>query len=199
MMHKQKAIQPLPFIIYFITVLSLTISGLVVSVYLAISHYRVYTDIGYSSFCAITKAINCDTVSQSPYSILFGLPIAIWGMYGYTLLLILLFLAFDKRAGIKRLWPTIFFVAFFFSSISVFFAFISTFNIRTYRILCIMTYGVNLSVLFYSWLIKRRFDQTSVFSGLKQDLIFFLVIKKKTSCLIFPLVVLGLMAWSFLL
>ncbi|MBU4035957.1 MAG: hypothetical protein KKA35_05965, partial [Proteobacteria bacterium] len=43
----------------------------------------MYTDIGYESFCAISKAINCDTVSQSPYSVFLGVPLAIWGVAGY--------------------------------------------------------------------------------------------------------------------
>jgi len=60
---------PLPFSVYFWTVTFLAMAGLAVSVYLTVSHYRVYTDISYSSFCAISKAINCDTVSQSSYSI----------------------------------------------------------------------------------------------------------------------------------
>jgi len=59
---------PLPFSVYFWTVAILAMAGLANSIYLAVSHYRVYTDIFYSSFCAISKAINCDTVSQSIYS-----------------------------------------------------------------------------------------------------------------------------------
>jgi uncharacterized membrane protein len=75
-----KHTDPLPFQFYFLPVCSLVIVGLAASCYLAISHYRVYTDIGYSSFCAISKAINCDTVSQSPYSIFMELPVPIWGV-----------------------------------------------------------------------------------------------------------------------
>jgi uncharacterized membrane protein len=83
MMKKDKRIDPLPFPIYFWTIFFLIIAGLANATYLSISHYRVYTDIGYRSFCAISKAINCDTVSQSPYSIFLGLPVPIWGIIGY--------------------------------------------------------------------------------------------------------------------
>jgi uncharacterized membrane protein len=74
---------PLPFPVYFWTVVVLTGLGLADAVYLSISHYRVYTDIGFASFCAISRAINCDTVSQSPYSILWGAPVPVWGIFGY--------------------------------------------------------------------------------------------------------------------
>ena len=82
--EKNKKIIPLPFPVYFWTVISLSLFGFADSIYLSISHYRVYTDIGYRSFCAITRAINCDTVSQSPHSILLGLPVPILGCYRVT-------------------------------------------------------------------------------------------------------------------
>nr|CBX30216.1 hypothetical protein N47_D30250 [uncultured Desulfobacterium sp.] len=75
--------KPFPFPIYFGTIAFLLFAGLADSIYLSVHHYLVYTDIGYESFCAISKAINCDTVSQSPYSIFLGVPVAIWGVAGY--------------------------------------------------------------------------------------------------------------------
>jgi len=75
---RKRPIQPLPFAVYYYTVLSIGLIGLFVSTYLSYSHYRVYTDVGYKSFCAISKAINCDTVSQSAYSIFWGLPVPVW-------------------------------------------------------------------------------------------------------------------------
>ena len=70
---KEKKNKPLPFVVYWLTVLMLTGAGLAAAIYLSVSHYRVYTDVDYKSFCAISRAINCDTVSQSPYSIFAGL------------------------------------------------------------------------------------------------------------------------------
>ena len=101
-MNRAKAIQPLPFPVYYATVIVLAIAGLIDSIYLAVSHYRVYTDIGYKSFCAISKAINCDTVSQSPYSIFLGMPVPIWGVIGYIFFLLLLGLATTINNGISK-------------------------------------------------------------------------------------------------
>jgi len=95
-MKREKQINPLPFPVYFWVVALLAASGLADSIYLAVSHYRVYTDIAYSSFCAISKAINCDTVSQSVYSILYGAPIPVWGSIGYTFLLLILAIRPEK-------------------------------------------------------------------------------------------------------
>ena len=86
-------VKPLPFRLYFWIIVLLTGSGLLASIYLSVSHFRVYTDIGYRSFCAISRAINCDTVSQSPYAVFLNAPVPIWGIVGYAFLLI--FIVYD--------------------------------------------------------------------------------------------------------
>ena len=78
-MKTARIIKPFPFPVYLCTVVMLAMAGLADAIYLAVSHYRVYTDIGYRSFCAISKAINCDTVSQSAFSIFLGVPVPVWG------------------------------------------------------------------------------------------------------------------------
>jgi len=181
-----KTVTPLPYRAYFLPVVGLTIFGFLDSIYLFISHYRVHTDMGYRSFCAITQSLNCDTVSQSPYSILFGVPVSLWGIYGYAFLSLLLFYAWDKQAIPKRIWASIVTIALVFSLTSVFFALVSTYYIRSYCIVCIATYVVNLLVLFFSWLIRRRFDPDSFFSALKQDLRFIFLTKRKTTYLFVP-------------
>ena len=85
MKKSPKDIKPFAYPVYFVTVVALIISGLLISGYLFRSHYLNYTDIAYQSFCAVSTSINCDTVSQSPYSVLFGVPVPIWGVIGYTL------------------------------------------------------------------------------------------------------------------
>ena len=88
--------------------MGIAVAGLVDAVYLSISHYRVYTDMTYRSFCAVTKSINCDTVSQSPYAIMLGLPLPVWGVIGYAFVIILIGLGRSKNANNKHMWPTIF-------------------------------------------------------------------------------------------
>jgi len=169
MMQKDKKTDPLAFPIYFWTIFSLTIGGLSNATYLSISHYRVYTDIAYRSFCAISKAINCDTVSQSPYSIFLGLPVPIWGMIGYLFVLLLLPLAQNKDADKKRIWTLLFLIALAFSVFSVILALISTFIIHSFCIMCIVSYGISFLLLFSAWIIRNRFEAGGVIEGLKKD------------------------------
>ena len=185
-MKREKQINPLPYPAYFWVVILLAASGLADSIYLAVSHYRVYTDIAYSSFCAISKAINCDTVSQSVYSILLGIPIPVWGSIGYTFLLLILLFARKKEATGQRLWPIIFSVSLAFSTYSVILAIISVFYIHSYCIMCVASYGINFLLLYYSWIIRKRFDNTELIKGLKLDISFLWKLRKKVLSVFLP-------------
>jgi uncharacterized membrane protein len=143
-----KDITALPFSVYFWTVTFLAVAGLADSIYLSISHYRVYTDIAYSSFCAISKAINCDTVSQSNYSVFLGVPVAVWGIVGYAFFWLFLPFAWKTEAKQKRIWPTLFFLSSIFSLTSVILAFISAYYIHSYCIMCILSFGISFFLLY---------------------------------------------------
>ena len=181
---KDKAIKPLPFPIYYWTVVLLALAGLLNSIYLAISHYRVYTDIGYRSFCAISKAINCDTVSQSPYSIIFNVPVPVWGIIGYTLFLLFLVFAWSKPFHRKRIWSLLVVIASAFSCISVGLALVLTAFIHSYCIMCILSYGINLTLLFFTTLTRKRFSTSGFIEGIRQD-IYFLIQKRIKALAVF--------------
>jgi uncharacterized membrane protein/predicted DsbA family dithiol-disulfide isomerase len=170
MAKKQKQIKPLPFPVYFWSTAVLALAGLADAVYLAISHYRVYADMGYKSFCAVSKAINCDTVSQSPFSIFLHVPVPVWGIVGYLFFLMVLLCVWKLGKNKTRLWPTLALIAFCFSVYSIFLALISTFFIHSYCIMCIVSYAVNVLLLYFTWLTFRRFNRVSIFIELKNDL-----------------------------
>jgi uncharacterized membrane protein/protein-disulfide isomerase len=180
MIAKSKNINPLPFRVYFGTVFLLGLAGLADSIYLSLSHYRVYTDIGYRSFCAISKAINCDTVSQSPYSILLNVPVPIWGIVGYVLFLTVALMAASRAAERQRLWPLLILISLGFCIYSIILALISTFVIHSYCIMCIVVYAINFLLLYYIWLTRNRFKNERFFSGFKKDVIFFWMKRKIT-------------------
>lgn len=169
-MENTKQIKPLPFGIYFGFIALLSLVGIVDSAYLSISHFRVYTDIDYRSFCAISKAINCDTVSQSSYSVLWGVPVPIWGVLGYGAVIVLLINAWRHRnAHQKPLWPSLFFVSLAYAINSIVLAVVSSAIIHSHCIMCILSHAVNFGLLFGTWIINRRFGNANLFSGLRQD------------------------------
>lgn len=165
---KNEKITPLPYPVYFSGILFLALAGLAISIYLSISHFRVYTDLGYKSFCAISKAINCDTVSQSPYAIFAGVPLPVWGCLAYAIFIFLTIL--QLRTGSRtRLWPLLFLAALLFSLHSIVLALISTVFIKSYCLMCILDYAVNFGLLFMVWIIHKRFDTESLFEGVLKD------------------------------
>ena len=185
-MRKNKSIQPLPFAVYYYTVEFLALVGLAVSLYLSYSHFRVYTDIGYKSFCAISKAINCDTVSESNYSIFWRLPVPVWGIVGYTFFLLFLLIAKNRDAQNKRVWNLLFLIAAAFTLYSIILAAISTFYIRSYCIMCIVLYAANLLLLFYTRMVRSRFKSGGLIEGLKKDIQFFQARRRFVLCMFTP-------------
>ena len=164
------ASKPLPYSIYSGAALGLGFAGLIVSAYLAASHYWVYTDINHRSFCAISNAINCDTVSESPYSIWWKLPVPMWGVFGYAGLMLLLIFCGLPSAGQKRVWTMSFALALAYSLFSILLAAVSTFKIGSYCILCIVTYAINLLLLYLTWIVRRRFHAGPILAALRDDI-----------------------------
>lgn len=191
-------IQPLPVMVYFLTILMLCITGLAVSAYLSFSHYRVYTDIGYKSFCAISKAINCDTVSESSYSIFMGIPVPIWGVAGYVFMLITILFSLNIKEKKMRLLSTLVLTAFIFSLISLYLGIISAVKIHSYCIMCIATYAVNFMLLYMFWLVKRRFENNNFIESFKLDFIFWKTVKTKALCAYLAFTILSLSTAFFL-
>ena len=168
----------LPFGVYYSSVIVLALIGVFDSIYLSFSHYRVYTDMAYVSFCAISKAINCDTVSQSPYAILFGVPLPVWGVLGYAFFALIAFLGGQRQAQRRRLWPFLMILAALFCLSSVILALISSYLIHSYCIMCILSYAVNFGLLYTVWIIRRRFDSTPFHLALMEDWRYFLRYKR---------------------
>jgi uncharacterized membrane protein len=60
----------------------LSLAGLGVSIYLTIAHYNTAVTLA----CPATSTINCEKVTTSPESIVFGIPVAVLGLAFYVFL-----------------------------------------------------------------------------------------------------------------
>jgi uncharacterized membrane protein/protein-disulfide isomerase len=158
----------LPYKFYYFPVLFLSLLGIADTSYLAVSHYKNYTDITYASFCALSQTINCDTVAQSSWSIIFGIPVALWGLTGYLLYFSLL-LPLRKYAEERLpLWTLLQILGLVYSILAIFFGYISAEKIHSYCLMCLLSYGISFLLFFYPWIIRRRFYKKSLVSGLKE-------------------------------
>ncbi|MCI5210011.1 MAG: hypothetical protein D3910_14715, partial [Candidatus Electrothrix sp. ATG2] len=137
----------------WILLLLLSTAGLVVSLYSAHSHYKNYTDPLYSSFCAISKAINCDTVSQSPWSIFLNIPVGWWGVLFYLFFFVLLV---TEKYQAVRAWQGFFFISLFASIITLGLAGIAAWKIKSLCLVCLIIYTITFALTYTCWIGKRR-------------------------------------------
>jgi len=62
-----------------------------------VHHQVTHSGGGYTSFCNVSTTINCDTVVTSPYASLLRLPVSVWAIGFYAVLL-----GFAVRAARRR-------------------------------------------------------------------------------------------------
>lgn len=60
-------------------------------------HLRVHADPATRSFCTLSEHVSCDKTAQSAYAVLMGVPISVWGLLGYSAILLLALAAWRTR------------------------------------------------------------------------------------------------------
>ncbi len=74
-----------------------SILGIALSVELTLVHVRVHSNPATRSFCTLSEHVSCDRTAQSGYSLFAGVPLSLWGVFGYTLLLLLAIWGWQTR------------------------------------------------------------------------------------------------------
>ena len=105
------------------------------------------------SFCNINSVIDCDGVARTPYALVFGIPLAIWGTILYLVLLFLTYvdkinekLNFEILKVFKNPESYIAVLGLFSFCCSMVLASISFFVIKKICILCFATYFIDLAI-----------------------------------------------------
>ncbi|MGB3221277.1 MAG: vitamin K epoxide reductase family protein [Desulforhopalus sp.] len=175
---------------YYYIIVILIFAGLVTSLYLSLAHYWNYTDLGYQSFCAISRTLNCDTVAQSPFSIYLGLPVANWGVIGYAFLFILS-LAFKPSKNCSPGFSLLCLLTGLFSLASTVLAAISFYIIKSYCILCMFSYGINYCLFLLTWMSQKRFGGGAFVEDLKKAFSHLALKRSKTMsiCAVFTCII----------
>lgn len=114
------------------------------------------------SFCNINATLNCDAVSLSEWSTLFGFPLAAYG-FGFYLFLALIALAGLTRGvlGRGRLTDLLLVFSILATIFSAYLFYVSEFIIGTLCLLCIGMYAVNIILLLTALLAGRKRPLTS--------------------------------------
>lgn len=130
--------------------------GIGISVYLTQQHYAVLkTGFTGKTFCNINPYLNCDIVLSSRYSKVATLPLAGLGLVFYLYLLGSLIGGRMAPDSAPSIYGLPFLMLLFAVALSLFLAYVSLYQLRSFCIFCSALYLVNL-VLFWSF--KRLFE-----------------------------------------
>jgi protein-disulfide isomerase/uncharacterized membrane protein len=123
-----------------------------------------------------------------------GIPVPIWGLVAYTFFLWLLAFSWPEKALKRRVWTMLFFFSFIFTVYSIILALISSYLIRSYCIMCILGYAVNLMLLYFTWIVRKRYECECFFKAILLDLKFLLYFPKVVipGLSLFIIIILGL-------
>ncbi len=137
--------------ILLLVILVLGTLGLGASIYLTISHYSILSgDQLEGSFCQISEVVDCDSVAASRYSDFLGIPWSSAGSIAYMLVISLGIFGFAVRKFRSFSLRTVFLIAMGSVLFDTYLAVIGFFVLRKVCLVCILTYCVNLSLLYYS-------------------------------------------------
>lgn len=136
-----------------IAIIILSVTGLITSIYLTYLHHQIFTgQLTDFSFCGISRTISCETVTASPQAEWLGVPIAWYGVMYYLLILILGLFAWPKpgrdTATSIRL---IFLLSGVALTLDLYLAYTMAFVIGSLCLLCLLTYLLNLGILYLAY------------------------------------------------
>ncbi len=129
--------------------------GLTLSILLERIHIKIHSDPTFHSFCSVDRKVNCDIVARSSYAVFLGVPIAVWGIFGYVVAgLVAVWGARRREPRLAAGCALYLTSAFTFASVGL--GAVSAFLISAVCILCLATYGVNVLLLLCAVVAARN-------------------------------------------
>lgn len=150
----------------FGTALALSLAGFGLALFLVRLHAQAHA--GVASFCAVNDVVNCDRVATSHFSVVLGLPVALWGTFGYGLASALAAWGLVRRP-LRGGWPSglLFLVAAAAVGASVALALVSEIAIGAWCLLCAASWVIALALLAAAW---RACRPAGVAAAIRADL-----------------------------
>lgn len=130
-----------------------TLVAIAVHAYLAKQHYMLKFGAGGGpSVCNINAVFNCDAVAASSYSVLLGIPVAIWGAMANAVLLLMILIASlgwsdrpERAARYSLMLVSLIALA------SLGMGAVSLLYMHTYCVFCITAYVLSFLAFFFVW------------------------------------------------
>ena len=138
--------------------------GLGIHIYLTYHHYQIKLGLSLgSSLCNVTEKVSCDLTAASPYSEVFGIPVAVFGiLFHATLALFALLALSGLTQRVEFLIKSLFLMSAGSLFVSLIMGAISWIVLKVYCPFCMAAYA--LSILLF-WIVltlqKKRETSTS--------------------------------------
>ena len=125
--------------------------GLIASSISSYVHYKILTDPSYTSFCDVNPAVSCTQAYVSRYGSLWGVPVALFGVLFFVLVLLLAGLAARKTSAAQDTAPGYLFALSTIGLAVVFYlAWASYVQLHTFCLLCATTYVAVIGIFILS-------------------------------------------------
>ena len=130
--------------------LAAALLGLALSLVLVRLHGQAHA--GVASFCDLSETVSCDRVATSRFSVVLGLPVAVWGVVGYGLAAALAARGLSRRKP-GPTWPAglLLAVGAATAGASVALALLSRLAIGALCLLCAASWGAALLLVSAAW------------------------------------------------
>lgn len=183
----------------------LVLLGLIVTIDLAVIYYEAnFNQYALPSFCSVSDFIDCDGVARTTESQFFGIPLAYWGMFLYSFIIMLL--AVDKLKQLpflkflevfKNKFHYIASLGLIAFTISMILLCVSLFGIHKVCVMCAVTYFIDLCIA----IVAVKGIEGSFIGAIKQSWFDFVEALKPVPYRIAFIVVMlcacGFLGWAF--
>jgi uncharacterized membrane protein/protein-disulfide isomerase len=114
-------------------------------------HYKLLTEQNYSSFCDVNAAVNCTQAYLSPYGSFMGVPVALFGVLFFALVLLLVAIAGRDKAAARDAVPAyVFAISTAGLAFVLYLAWASFTQLHTVCVLCATTYVSVIAIFIIS-------------------------------------------------
>lgn len=114
-------------------------------------HYHLLTDPGYSSFCDVNATVNCTQAYLSSYGSLWGVPVALYGVFFFALVLLLVGVAGRASSPARDAIPAyVFAISTVGLAFILYLAWASYVQLKTFCMLCAVTYVSVIAIFLVS-------------------------------------------------
>ena len=133
-------------------------------------HYKLLTEQNYSSFCDVNATVNCTQAYLSPYGSFWGVPVALFGVLFFALVLLLVAVGGRDKAPARDAIPAyVFAISTAGLAFVLYLAWASYTQLHTFCLLCSLTY-VSVIAIFIISGGATSFPMTKLPSRVPRDL-----------------------------